>query len=109
MPTLEASGTQTAVINTEHTLATIVTSKTLFPEVDISALAAGEYVEIKVKTKTLSGGVTRISFGGIFSWLDALVNPIVVGDPIISDIEYLVTLKQLNGTGRAFPWKVLSP
>jgi len=29
--------------------------------------------------------------------------------PFLSDQEYVVTLEQNNGTGRAFPWKVLSP
>lgn len=107
--TQESSGTQTATISTEHTLATITTAKPFQLKVDINALAAGEYVEIKVKTKGLSGGTTRTQQAGIFSWLDAAVNPIVMFDPILSTQEYVATLKQLNGTGRAFPWAVETP
>lgn len=106
MPTLEASGTQSATVTTEHTLTTLTVSKTLYPVVDIDALVAGEYVEIKVKTKPLTGGTTRIIHSAIFSWLD---NPCVDLPPVISDQEYVLTLKQLNGTTRDFPWKVLSP
>lgn len=107
--TQESSGTQTATVTTEHTLATITTAKPFQLIVDINALAAGEYVEIKVKRKALSGGTTRIAFCGIFSWLDALVAPEVVTQPILSTQEYVATLKQLNGTGRAFPWAVETP
>lgn len=107
--TQESSGTQTATVTTEHTLATITTDKPFQLIVDIDALAAGEYVEIKVKRKVLSGGTTRTFAGGIYSWLDADVGPIVITPPILSTEEYVVTLKQLNGTGRAFPWAVETP
>ncbi|MDO8706431.1 MAG: hypothetical protein Q7J84_15940 [Sulfuricaulis sp.] len=109
MTTLEASGTQAATVGTEHTLTTLAVSKTLWPEIDISALAAGEFVEVRIKTKTLSGGTTRTQQVCVFSWLDAGVTPGVDGEPIISDQEYILTLKQVGGTGRSFPWKVLSP
>lgn len=107
--TQESSGTQTATVTTEHTLATITTAKPFQLIVDISALAAGEYVEIKIKRKVLSGGTTRVGFPGIYSWLDALVTPVIVSDPILSTQEYVATLKQLNGTSRAFPWAIETP
>lgn len=109
MATLEASGTQAATVGTEHTLSTLTVVKTLWPQVDISALAAGEYVEIKVKTITLAAGTSRVYRSAIYSWLDALVTPSIDAPPIVSNIEYVVTLKQINGTGRSFPWKILSP
>lgn len=107
--TQEASGTQTATIGTEHTLATITTAKPFQLKVDINALVAGEYVEIKVKNKVLSGGTTRTEFVGTYSWLDAGVNPNIVVEPILSTQEYVATLKQTTGTGRAFPWAVETP
>ena len=109
MATQESSGTQTATVTTEHTLATITTDKPFQLIVDIAALAAGEYVEIKVKRKTLSGGTTRAVHSAVYSWLDASVSPVVVFPPILSTEEYVATLKQLNGTGRAFPWAVETP
>lgn len=109
MATLEASGTQAATVGTEHTLATLAVSKALQAVVDISALAAGEHVQILAKTKTLAGGVTRSALGGVFSWREALIEPIVLIEPSLSDQEYVLTLKQLDGAGKSFPWKVLSP
>lgn len=109
MATQEASGTQAATVTTEHTLATIATAKPFQLVVDISALAAGEYVEIKVKRKTLNGGTTRSAYSRILSWLDAGVDPMVVTPPILSTQEYVATLKQLNGTSRSFPWAVETP
>lgn len=109
MPTLEASGTQAATVTTEHVLSTLTVSKSLQCQVDISPLVAGEYVELKVKSKILSGGTTRTVLSGIFSWRDAAIDPIVILEPMISDQELVFTLKQMNGTTRSFPWKILSP
>lgn len=110
MATQEASGTQTATVSTEHTLATITTAKVFQAKVDISALAAGEYVELRIKQKVLSGGTSRVDGGArIYSWLDAAVSPIAVLEPKIAGIEYVLTLKQQNGTGRGFPWAVETP
>jgi hypothetical protein len=109
MPTLEASGTQSATVTTEHTLSTLTVNKTLYPVIDIDALVAGEYVEIKVKTKALSGGTSRTVKSGVFSWMDGDINPCVDLPPVVSDQEYILTLKQLTGTSRSFPWKIMSP
>jgi hypothetical protein len=107
--TNEASGTQAATVGTEHTLATIATAKVFQLYVDISALAAGEHVELKVKSKVLSGGTTRALSSAIYSWRDAAIDPIAVSIPIMSDQECVCTLKQLDGTGRSFPWAVKTP
>ncbi len=107
--TQESSGTQTATVTTEHTLATITTAKPFQLFVDINALVAGEYVELKVKRKVLSGGTTRVDFQGIYSWMDAGVNPNIAFPPILSTQEYVATLKQLNGTSRDFPWAIETP
>lgn len=107
--TQESSGTQSATVTTEHTLATITTAKTFALKVDIAALAAGEYVELKVYHKALSGGTSRVAWEGIYSWLDASMNPIVISPPSLAPVEFKATLKQLNGTGRSFPWAVETP
>ena len=104
-----ASGTQSATVSTEHTLATVSTGGVFALHVDIGALAAGEYVEIKVKQKVLSGGTLRTVMSGIYSWLDAAIDPVVVSAPIMSDQDCVATLKQLTGTGRSFPWAVKTP
>lgn len=108
--TQESSGSQTATISTEHTLATITTQKTFVLTVDCSALAAGEYVEIKVKRDARSADATRTLHSRIVSWLEAGSTPIVSMPPVpAGGGEFVCTLKQLNGTGRAFPWAVDTP
>lgn len=108
--TQESSGSQTATVTTEHTLATITTQKTFVAYIDCNALAAGEYVEFKVKRDVRSADTTRVMHSRCVSWLEALVTPIIKL-PVDSGGggEYVVTLKQLNGTGRAFPWAIDTP
>lgn len=108
--TQESTGSQTATVTTEHTLTTITTQKTFVLSVDCSALAAGEYVEIKVKRDVRSADTTRTLHSRIVSWLEAAVNPIIQMPPVpAGGGEFVATLKQLNGTGRAFPWAVDTP
>lgn len=109
MATLESSGTQTATLTTEHTLSTLTGSKMYQAVVDCNALVDTEIVTVRIKTKVLTGGVTRIVQTITFNAQDASINPILLAAPLLSDQEYVVTLEQNNGTGRAFPWKVLSP
>jgi hypothetical protein len=108
--TQEASGSQTATIGTEHTLATIVTQKTFIAYVDCNGLAASEYVELKVKRDARSADATRTLHTRVVSWLEAAMTPII---KLPADSggggEYVVTLRQLNGTGRAFPWAIETP
>lgn len=109
MPTLEASGTLTSTVTTEQTLATITSSKTLYPVIDCNNLTAGNYVIIRVKTKALSGGTTRTIYVKVYNWLAAGVCPDLDMPPLISDQEYVITLQHSTATSTAFPWKVLSP
>lgn len=104
---LEASGTQTATVNTEHTLATITSAKTLQLYVDLANLAAGDVVELRVYLKVLSGGTSKEAQYAVYGGVQA--QPIVWSIPVMSDIEASFSLKQVAGTGRSFPWKVLSP
>jgi hypothetical protein len=106
MPAVEASGTQTATLDTEHTLSTITTTKVLVLLVDTANLANGETLELRVKTKILSGGTTRLAYLGRFK--HAQDSTIKISAPIPSDQEAVFTLKQIGGTGRQFPWKVMS-
>ena len=110
MATQEASGTVTpTTIGTEQTVTTITTAKPFQTFFDISALAAGEYVRIAIKRKVLTGGVSNYIYKATYSWLDSLYTPVVVSDAILSTSEYDVTINQLTGTARAFPWAVETP
>ena len=106
MPTLQASGTQTAVIATEHTLTTLTSSETYVLAVDANAMVLGDKTTLRVKTKVLSGGVTREIYVGEYQHVQGRL--IKVSVPVPSDQEFVATLEQTAGTGRAYPWKVLS-
>ncbi len=104
---LNSSGTQTAVINTEHTLATVAAGGDLILEVDTSNMAAGDVLELRVKGPTLNGGATIVQ--RYYSYANAQNADDLAKDlRQVSDQSLAFTLKQTAGTGRTYPWKVMS-
>lgn len=104
MPSIQTSGTQTATLDTEHTLATITDAGVYYLEVDCGAMVLLDRTILKVKEKTLSGGTTRILDVATYSNVQG--DPIKRSAPIYVDQEIVVTLEQVDGTGRSYPWKV---
>jgi hypothetical protein len=105
-----ASGTQTATVTTEHSLASVNVSGTFRLWVDLVNLATGDVVELRVKGKVLAGGTKRgievIAFAGAQP-ADALIAVSDAYETDLSESDGLeFTLKQTFGTGRNFPWKV---
>lgn len=107
---VEASGTQTAIVGTEHTLADLLTSKTFVVFVDLSNMQAGDTVELRIYTKVLSTSGLNSAYFQSYSdaQTDATGGKIAIAVPLPSDQEYKATLKQTVGTGRNFDWKVIS-
>lgn len=103
---VNTSGSQTATIGTEHTLATITTAGIYQLYVDVASLVAGDIVELRVYGKARSTDTERLLYGP-FS-----VGPIVPGQllipspAVVSPHSVRFSLKQTTGTGRAFPWAV---
>lgn len=106
MPTVIASGTQTATISTEHDLATDTANHTYVLGVDTAALTAGDLVELRLYTKILSGGTERLAY--VASYQHAQGEPAKYSVPVPANIHLRATLKQTAGTGRAFPWALLA-
>jgi len=103
---IEASGTQTAVIGTEHSLATVADAKISKLFVDVSALALGDELELRVKVAAASGGTRRqVSFG---VYQNVQEDGIIVTEPFAAPYGAEYTLKQTAGTARTFPWVVIS-
>lgn len=105
--TEEASGTQTATLTTEHTLTTETGDSSYVLRVDASNLAAGERLELKIKTRARSADTTRIEWHQIFRG-EAIISPSLLSIPVASIHETIFTLTQTGGTGRSFKWSVLS-
>lgn len=105
-PSSIANGTQTAVITTEHTLTTTAAAYNAVLVVDLAAMVNGDEVEIRLKTKALTAGTSREVWYAVYAHVQG--QPNAYSDPVPADIEVVATLKQTTGTGRAFPWKLIS-
>lgn len=97
-----SSGSQTATISTEHTLATETTAGVFVLVVDLAALAGGDVVELRVYGKARSSDTERLLHVGTYAHVQAA--PLVMSVPVVSPHHFKATLKQVAGTGRAFPW-----
>ena len=106
MPSEYKSGSQTATITTEHNLSSNPETETgifqLF--VDVNNLAAGDFVEIRVKEKARSADTQREVF--VATCAGPQGSPLWVSPPLILLHGWAMTLKQTEGTGRAFPWSI---
>ncbi|SRR6266496_5686980 len=105
MPILTASGTQTAVIGTEHTLNNPTGSKWYSAYVDLTNMASGDNTELRVYVLVkVAGSYTQYY---IHTYTDSQSpNMLVYVPPFPSDLGYKLTLKQTAGTGRAYDWRV---
>lgn len=106
-----ASNSQTAVIGTEHTLYTETGTTPAFYvfEVDLAAMveaATPDLVELRIYKILLTGGTERLT--RLTYYVGAPDEKIVRSEPIPADVANAprFTLKQTQGTARAFPWKV---
>lgn len=104
--TVSASGTQAATVGTETTLATDATNGTYYFEVDASALAPGDMLELRIYTTTLAAGTSRVVWLSTFGPGPPSC-PILASPCQPSSVSLSVSLKQTAGTGRSFPWKLL--
>lgn len=111
MPTAAGSGTQTAVINTEHTLLDIAAAGTYTLHVDTVNMVAGDVLQLRVYQMVLTAGTRRVAYLGEFidaqSADDLVKISVPIGNELTDAGALRFTLKQTAGTGRSFPWKVL--
>lgn len=104
--TTVGSGTQTATLTTEHSLATTTTAGVFVLSVNLTNLVNGETVRLRVKTKVLTGDTAECVWEYTYSNDQGNI-PIVQTPPLLSMFSYEATLTQTGGTGRAFPWSVV--
>lgn len=104
--TSAASGSQTAVITTEHTLATITTPGVFVLVVDTNAMVGGDELELRVYTKAKTGSTSRLAYTA--TYIHTQGEFVKYSMPVPADVEWKATLKQVAGTGRVFDWNVLA-
>lgn len=100
------SGTQSATLDTEHTLDNDTTGKTYVLVVDTGAMVNGDVTILRIKTKVLSGGTLRLAYSATYANVQA--EPQKYSVPVPANIEIECTLEQTDGTGRSYPWALLS-
>ena len=101
--TVDTSGTQTATINTEHSLSTPTTSATYVFSVDTKNMVNGDLVELRcydMVDGTNYAQMWRATFQHVQT------NNAKSSPPMAVTTQAKFTLKQTAGTGRAFPWSV---
>jgi hypothetical protein len=101
--TTDSSGTQSATVSTEHTLAEPTTNATYQCDVDLVNLANGDNVELRLYVK-LDGTNYRLAWKATYQHAQAVLA--VISPPIASLTQLKFTLKQTAGTGRNFFWGI---
>ena len=101
---VNTSGSQTATLGTEHTLATVTVAGIYQLAVDAADLADGETLELRIYGKARTGDTERLMFYASFENSQGV--PLKASPPVISPHHMKVTLEQTGGTGRAYEWAV---
>jgi len=100
------NGTQTATISTEHTLGSAVTAAgTFLLSVNTTNMVNGDVLEIRAKTKVLTGGAEAVYMLATYAHIQG--DPVKMSIPIPSLYSLTFTLKQTAGTGRSFEWNII--
>ena len=105
------SGTQTATVTTEHFLANVNEVGVYTFHVELSNMAAGDYLELRVYQMVLTSGTSRVAYLETFQGAQPADGLIAISVPISNELtdtnSLRFSLKQTLGTGRNFAWKVL--
>lgn len=104
-PTEVATGDQAATIGVEHTLSTPADAGTYFLVVDLSNMALGDVVTLRIYVMESTSGTLREAWSQRYSHVN---NRVSVSPPIPSIRANGISfrLEQEVGTGRTFPWTV---
>jgi hypothetical protein len=109
-PTVVASGTQTAVITTEHTLHETTTPEHYTVSINRINMASGDTTEVRLYKKVLTGSTQDLIDRRTFSDAPTEDTGTVYYLPHVScPFGFKVTLKQTAGTGRNYDWSVERP
>ncbi len=98
------SGTQTATISTEHTLATITTAGVYILVVNMTNMAGSDELTLRAKEKVLTGSTSAVAHTAMYKGVQA--DKTTRSIPIECVHELVFTLQQTAGTGRSFEWSV---
>lgn len=107
--TVDSSGTKTATASgTEDTLVdnTSPGGNTFTLYTDMSNLANGDIVELRIYVKILTGGTLRVAWVQSYTNAQGSDNAIAMSIPVIGFWNIKFTLTVTTSTSRDFPWEV---
>lgn len=101
---VKASGSQTATLNTNHTLLATADSGVYVFVVDAANLANGETLILTITRPARSLDPARVAYTAVFQ--HALGSPLLLSPPVPCPVGGDFVLRQEGGTGRAYPWSI---
>lgn len=104
--TEKATGTQTAVISTPHTLATITDPGVYVLCVNTSNMLADDILQLTVESHITDGASLEEDFSAVFKHAQQSNNKRSIPISIVEGCELVATLEQKAGTGRDFFWSI---
>ncbi|HYK46555.1 MAG TPA: hypothetical protein VEV83_15370 [Parafilimonas sp.] len=102
--TLSANGTSTMIIGTEVTLYNPTSIKRFDGYVDLSAMATGDTIELRVYVLIDTLGAYKQY--NIQTYADSQTSPLKYIPTLPSDIGWKLTAKQTLGTARTITWRI---
>lgn len=107
----EAQGTQTTVVTTEHFVESTNVAGVFTFHVDLSDMADGDVVELRVYQMVLTGGTARVAYVAAFYGAQPAHDLIKVSLPISNELTDANALRfsilQTFGSSIDAPWKVM--
>ena len=100
---VDSSGSQTATITTEHSLATPTTIATYVFSVDTVNMVLGDTLELRVYDMVDATNYREV---WMLTYQHVQATHGKVFPPLAVTTQAKFTLKQTAGTGRAFPWSI---
>ena len=108
--TVETSGSQAAVLGTEHTLHTNSGAKVFVLMVDTSSMQLADTVILRLYVMPLTGGTARVAYTSVFTHAQP-DEPVKISIPLPSPgwtSAFKATLQQTEGTARSYDFAILS-
>lgn len=103
--TEHASGSQTATLDTEHTLTGAESGDGILQVfIDANAMVTGDVTIIRIKEKARAADTQRVVYRATLNGVQS--EPLWASPALIVMHDWDVSLEQTDGTGRAYPWSI---
>ena len=110
-PTATSAGTQAAVVGTEHQLMAGSVAGVFTYHVDTRNMVSGDYLELRIYQKVVTSGATCVAYFDTYQGAQPTDDLIKISVPIGNELgeasALQFSLKQVLGTSRSFPFKIL--